>query len=149
MATQKCSSLFETPQFLDDFKSFCNSFFNFDFNKDYFNYLTNKLNNFSQIFYKKFLTFCKEHNYNYTLNQENTIFIDNLKKNIQQQINWFPAKFNVFFKELDQIINNPEKITTVEEEENLSSSSFIYDTIGQGLVASEYIKKVKDTYFIN
>lgn len=148
MATQKCSSLFETPQFLNDFQSFCNSFFDYYANDNYLKYLTNKLNNFSQIFYKEFLKFCKNQHYNYTLNQENTLFIEKLKNALQDQMQEFPAKFNIFFKELDQIINNPEKITNVEEEEeNLSSSSFIYDTIGQGLVASEYIKKVKDTLF--
>lgn len=147
MATQKCSSLFETQQFLDDFQSFCNSFFDYYANDNYLKYLTNKLNNFSQIFYKEFLKFCKTQNYNYTLNQENNLFIEKLKDILQNQVQEFPAKFNTFFKELDQIINNPEKITIIEEEENLSSSSFIYDTIGQGLVASEYIKEVKDTLF--
>jgi len=47
MATQKCSSLFENPQFLKDFQSFCNLFFDYYANDKYSKYLTNKLNNFS------------------------------------------------------------------------------------------------------
>lgn len=145
---QNCSNIFDDPKFQDDFKIKINSFFDFNISEDFYNYLLNKFNNFPKVFYKDFLNLCKAHNYNYIKNPDDSRLLKELENILlKSSFKEFPKKLNEFLKDFEKILSDPKSIITVQEEENLSSSSFIYDKLGQGFKASEYIKEVKDTLF--